>query len=140
MDEFQCAVAYQELVEILNEFGLGWLVRQVADVIKGGKTVVVHQKGQKHSHLQTKPYTKQEQLFLLIDAIERALVETAAMETEISEFLIAQNLEPKIIRSDGKQETVRDYSPSIVLSRKENADALKELLEKLRRDALAHVD
>ncbi|MBD2778054.1 hypothetical protein [Iningainema tapete] len=140
MDELQCAVAYQELVEILNEFELGWLALQVADVIKGGKTVVVHQNGQKHSHLETKLYTEQEKLFLLIDAIERALVETAAMETEISEFLIAQNLEPKIIRSDGRQETVRDYSPSIVHSRKENADALKELLEKLRRDALAHVD
>ncbi|MEC4813961.1 MAG: hypothetical protein SAK29_11910 [Scytonema sp. PMC 1069.18] len=140
MDEQECAVVYQELVEILNEFGLGWLALQIADIVQRGKTVVVYQNSQQNSYQETKPYTHQEQLFLLIDAIERVLVETAAMEAEISEFLVEQNLEPKIIRSDGKQETVRDYSTSTVRSRKENADVLKELLEKLRRDALTHVD
>ncbi|MBR8834693.1 MAG: hypothetical protein DSM106950_11805 [Stigonema ocellatum SAG 48.90 = DSM 106950] len=77
---------------------------------------------------------------MLIDAIERTLVETAAMEVEISEFLTEQKLEPKIIRSDNKRETIHDYSPEVVYPRKENADALKELLEELRRDALANVD
>ena len=75
-----------------------------------------------------------------IDAIERALVETAAMGVEISEFLREEKLEPKIIRSDNRREIVHDYSPEVVYRKKENADALKELLEELRRDALANVD
>ncbi len=140
MNEQECAVAYQELVEILNQFQLGWLVEKVADVIKRGKKVLVQDNGQKASHLEVEPLTNREQLFLLIDAIERALVETAAMEVEISDFLREQNLESKIITSDGKQETVHDYRRSVVYPRKENADALKELLEELRQDALAHVD
>lgn len=140
MNELECAVAYQELVEILNEFRLGWLVERVADVIKKGKTVTLQSYGQQPSRLEVEPLTNREQLFLLIDAIERALVETAAMEVEISDFLREQNLEPKIITSDGKQETVHDYRPEIVYPRKENADVLKKLLEELRRDALAHVD
>lgn len=140
MDEQECLVAYLELVEMLNEVGLNWLVERVADTIKRGKTVVVRDNGQQYSRLEIEPYTNRDQLFLLIDAIERALVETAAMEVEISESLREQHLEPKIIRSDGKTETVHDLRPEVVYPRKENADALKELLEELRRDALAHVD
>lgn len=140
MNELECAVAYQELVEMLNEVGMGWLVEKVADTIQRGKTVAVRDNGHRHSRLEIEPLTNLEQLFLLIDAIERALVETAAMEVEISEFLREEKLEPKIIRSDHKREIVHDYSPEVVYRRKENADALKELLEELRRDALANVD
>lgn len=141
MNEQECAVAYQKLVEILNEFRLGWLVERVGDVIKRGKIVIVQSNSQQPSRLEkVEPLTNREQLFILIDAVERALVETAAMEVEISDFLRSQNLAPKIITSDGKQETVHDYRPEVVYPRKENADALKELLEQLRRDALAHVD
>jgi hypothetical protein len=70
--------------------------------------------------------------------MERALVETAAMEVEISNFLIAEKLEPKIITSNGKRDTVHDYRPEVVYPRKENADILKQLLEELRQDVLAH--
>lgn len=139
MNEQECAVAYQELVEILNQSQLGWLVERVADVIRRGKTVIVQDNSQQPSHLKVEPLTNREQLFLLIDGVERALVETAAMEVEISDFLREENLEPKIITSDGNEETIHDYRPEIVYPRKENADILKELLEELRRSALAHV-
>lgn len=140
MDEQGCAIAYQELVEILDESGGEWLVKQVADAIKRGKTVFVRDNGKLHSRQEIKPYTNREQLLLLIDAIERAFVETAAMEVEISEFLRKENLAPQIITSDGKQETIDDYRPEVVYPRKEEADALKELLDELRQDALANVD
>ena len=136
MNELECADAYQELVEILNEFRLGWLVERVADVIKRGKTVSVQSNSQQPSRLEVEPLTNREQLFLLIDAIKRVLVEPAAMEVELSDFLREQNLEQKITTSDGKQETVHDYRPEVVYPRKEKADVLKELLEELRRDAL----
>ncbi len=136
MNELECADAYQELVEILNEFRLGWLVERVADVIKRGKTVSVQSNSQQPSRLEVEPLTNREQLFLLIDAIKRVLVEPAAMEVELSDFLREQNLEQKITTSDGKQETVYDYRPEVVYPRKEKADVLKELLEELRRDAL----
>jgi hypothetical protein len=139
MNEQECAVAYQELVEILNHFRLEWLVERVADAARRGKTVILQDNGQQSSHLTVEPLTNQEQLFLLIDAVEQALVETAAMEVEISDFLREENLEPKITTSDGQQETVHDYRPEIVYSRKENADVLKKLLEELRSSALAHV-
>lgn len=140
MDEQECIVAYQELAEILNELGVQWLLKRVNETIKRGKTLVVREKGKPPSRLKTEPYTYREQLMLLIDAMEQAFVAPAAMEVEISEFLKSQNLAPQIIRSDGNEETIRDYRSEVVFHHKENADALKELLEELRQDALAHVD
>lgn len=138
MNEQECAAAYQELANLLNELGMKWLVEKVTDTIQRGKPVAVRFNGQQQSRLETESLTQREQLFLLIDAIERALVETAAMEVEFSEFLRAEKLSPQIITSDGKRETIHDYRPEVVYPRKENADALKALLEELRRDAELH--
>ncbi len=140
MNEQECLVAYQELVEILNELGGEWLLKRVNETIKRGKTLVVRENGKQPSRLKTEPYTHREQLMLLIDAMERAFVVPAAMEVEISEFLKEQNLAPQIIRADGNEEIIRDYRSEVVCHHKENADALKELLEELRQDVLAHVD
>lgn len=136
MNEQECTVAYQELVEIINEHNLGWLVQRVHEAIERGKEVFVQNNYQKTPVLETKPYTEREKLFLLIDAIERTLVETAAIEVEISNFLIQEKLEPKITTSNGKRDIVHDYRPEVVYPRKENADILKQLLEELRQDVL----
>ncbi|MBR8834694.1 MAG: hypothetical protein DSM106950_11810 [Stigonema ocellatum SAG 48.90 = DSM 106950] len=65
MNEQECAVAYQELVEMLNEVGMGWLVEKVADTIQRGKNVAVRDYGQQHSRLEIEPLTNQEQLMIV---------------------------------------------------------------------------
>lgn len=137
MNEQECTAAYQELVETLNESNLERLVQRVEEVIERGKEVFVKD-DQYTSFITTKPYTEREKLFLLIDAIERALVETAAIEVEISNFLIQEKLEPKIITSNGKRDRVDDYRPEVVHAKKQKADILKQLLDELRQDALAY--
>ncbi|MFB2917085.1 MULTISPECIES: hypothetical protein [Aerosakkonema] len=140
MNEQECATAYQELASMLKELGMGWLVEKVELTIQRGENVAVSKNSQPYYRLENEPLKHREKLFLLIDAIERALVETTAMEVEISDFLISEKLEPKIITSDGNYATIDDYRPEVVYAKKQKADALKALLEELRRDALAHVD
>lgn len=41
MNDQECKVAYQELVETLNESNLSWLVQKVNEAIERGKEVFV---------------------------------------------------------------------------------------------------
>lgn len=125
----------KNLLKLKSESNLGRLVQRVEEVIERGKEVFVKD-NQNTSFITTKPYTEREKLFLLIDAIERALVEPAAIEVEISNFLIQEKLEPKIITSNGKRDRVDDYRPEVVHAKKQKADILKQLLDELRQDAL----
>ena len=136
MNEKDCAAAYQELVEILNEHELGWIAEKVARLIEEGKTSLNYPEWRTDPHLDFEEFTAREQLFILIDNIEYAVVEPVAIAGEVSEFLISQGLEPKIIRSNGKTETVKDLRPEIVKPQVQNALELKEFLEELRQDAL----
>lgn len=140
MDEKECAAAYQELVEILNEHELGWIAEKVARAIEEGKTSLNYAEWKKDPHLEWEEFTAREQLFILIDTIEHTVVEPVAIAGEVSEFLISQGLEPKIIRSNGKTETVKDLRPEIVKPQLQNALGLKEFLEELRQEALNNVN
>ena len=134
----ECASAYQELVEILRELNLGWLVERVETTIQRGKALFKETNGESYPYFE--PYSQREQLFLLIDALEKALIETVAMEEEIAKSLSAKNREPKVVWADDSGKTIHDYRPEVISVRKQNADVLKGLLEELRRDALANVN
>ncbi len=137
MTQQECASAYQELVEILRELNLGWLVERVETTLQRGKALFKETNGEFYPYFE--PYGQREQLFLLIDAVEKALIETVAMEEEIAKSLSQENLEPKAVWADDRGKSIHDYSPEVISVRKQNADVLKSLLEELRRDALAHL-
>ena len=91
MNEQDCFIAYSELERILYAFNLEWVTEQVAQSIREGKNIEENQ-----GRNRTEEYSAQEQLLLLIDAVEQAVVNTVEIETEIRRFLSAQDLEPEI--------------------------------------------
>ena len=84
MDEKDCAVAYEELVEIINEHELRWLAEKVASTIEEGKTSLNYPESRKDPYREFEEFTAREQLFVLIDTIEHIVVEPVAIAGEVS--------------------------------------------------------
>lgn len=146
MNQEDCLAVYQELVEILNALKLGWVTEQVADVISAGKTTEELVSGRKSPDLKLNYYTPQEQLLLLINAIEKSVIHSGEIETEILDIFRheAQNSDLKTelrftSSVDGKGKWFK-YSMEAVNSRQQHGQELKKLLEKLRQEMETHVD
>jgi hypothetical protein len=58
MTELECQQVYQELIILLQDLQLGWVVERIGAKVQGGR----------------------EQLLLLIDAVERLVVDTIGIE------------------------------------------------------------
>ena len=137
MNADECRETYQELEKILQEYNLDWVSQQVNETLREGKTVEEPSQS-KSARTSTKDYTLPEQLLLLIDAVEQALVNTVEMEKEISEFLLKEqeqsDLMPVItFYSEDKREAKKfNFSSGQVALRQHEASELKRLLESLR--------
>jgi len=146
MNQEDCLAVYQALVEMLNSIKLGWVTEQVADVISAGKTTEELVSGRKSPDLKLNYYTPQEQLFLLINAIEKSVINTGEIETEIMDIFRHEtqnsDLKPELrfTSSMEGQGTLFKYSIESVNSRKEHRQELKKLLEQLRQEMETNVD
>ncbi len=146
MNEQDCSAVYNALIEMLNAVKLGWVTEQVADVISAGKTIEELVSGRKSPDLKLNYYTPQEQLLLLIKAIEKSVINTGEIETEIMDIFSheAQNcdLKPEVrftssVEVEGQ---LFKYSIESVNSRKQHSQELKKLLEQLRQEMETNVD
>lgn len=142
MNEQDCSAVYNELVGILNSAKLGWVTDQVADVISAGKTVEEMVSGRKSPDLKLNYYTPQEQLLILINAVEKAVVQMEEIESEIAIALSHEaktaDLKPELkftSSGDGKGKFFK-YSVESVNLKKEQAQELKNLLEQLRQEVM----
>jgi hypothetical protein len=96
MTEPECQQTYQELVAMLQDLQLGWVVEKVEEQTQWGKmadTKSVDVPAQTASQaVLTKPetYTEQEQLLLLIDAVERLVVGSIEIEGALVDFLVEE--------------------------------------------------
>jgi hypothetical protein len=146
MNQEDCLAVYQALVEMLNPLKLGWVTEQVADVISAGKTTEELVSGRKSPNLKLNYYTPQEQLLLLINAIEKSVINTGEIETEILDIFRqeAQNndLKPELrfTSSVDREGKLFKYSIESVNSRKQHRQELKKLLEQLRQEMETNVD
>jgi hypothetical protein len=94
--------AYAMILSALREHGLSWVVEQIGDQVRAGKPItrVVATASPSGSHrysdevsparrprrerlTATEPYTSGERLTLALDAIERAVIQTADLEDEV---------------------------------------------------------
>lgn len=140
MNEQDCSAVYNALIEMLSSIKLGWVTEQVADVISAGKTIEELVSGRKSPDLKLNYYTPQEQLLLLINAIEKSVINTAEIETEIMDIFSHEapnsDLKPELRFTssvDGKGKLFK-YSVESVNSRQEQTQKLKILLEQLRQE------
>lgn len=138
MNEQNCGTVYDELVGILNQLELGWIAEQVEEILTAGKTVEEMVMGRKSPDLKLAYYSPEEQLLMLIDAIDRTVISGVEMEQEIATFLDNQGL-----TADFKSEVswhshvaqnaefVKFYQPEI-LERLAGAEQVRKTLGKLR--------
>lgn len=168
MDNQDFQRVFNDLSSTLTQQGLGWIVSEVIDVINEGQisTVKVEtfketlsdsgvereiQRASIAEFLSVVEYTPQEQLLLLLEAIEQTLVQTAAMEQEIAEFFEnetarnsnaprkAPTSDVVVLASELSTEDLTDdnYSvvrPSNARVHQEQAQRLQSLINALRRE------
>lgn len=143
MDEKECAAAYQELEAALNELNLGWVAAQVADTVRIGKTVEERSPTRRTPLTKIEDYTAPEQLWLLISAIEKAVVDSWEMEREIAIFFTRKTenspLSTSLIFSSfpRQAEKILEFNSDSLAQRSNSALELKQLLEKLRLEAFS---
>jgi|GEM_PF-6423024 len=109
MNDQECLRAYETLGTILSENGLVWIISQVEEQIRLGKTVEREietlkdvretglqssssslsnlKKGPRAKFPVTESYSSPEQLKVMIDAIERAVLDSATMENHLAAFM-----------------------------------------------------
>ncbi|MEA5519199.1 hypothetical protein VB834_12265 [Limnoraphis robusta Tam1] len=140
MNEQDCLTVYDELVEILNQLQFGWVSQQVLEVISAGKTVEEMVSGRKSPDLKLTYHTPKEQLLLLIDAIEKAVVNAVDIELEIassfSEEATTSDLQPelKFTSSFEKKSQFIKFPVELATHRKKEAETLLKLLHKLQKE------
>lgn len=109
MDEQQQRELFARLQQILTELRLSWINDQVNEQVQSGKLVnkdvqMVKEiddrqlsgfanyrpSGKPQRMVGIEPYSFEEQLFILLDAIEKSMVDIAAMQGEIARFFKSQ--------------------------------------------------
>jgi hypothetical protein len=151
MTEQDCQKTYQELVAMLQDLQLGWVIEQVELSVPNDLSSYFDYDQQQAETASTqavltKPVTKiaQAQLLQLIEATERIVVDTTDIEGELVNFLAAQGerLNSPIslgFVEDGDTVTVPvtiDISPD----RHQAATELRQFLQELRQEVMAGVD
>lgn len=129
MDEEDCFIAYRQLEEILDSFDLEWVTEQIGQTIREGKNIEENQERNR-----TEEYSAQEQLLLLINAVEQAVVNTLEIATEMSRFLSAQELrqEVRFYPSDEREGDFFVFAPRLLEERISSARELRDYLNNLR--------
>jgi hypothetical protein len=146
MTEPECQQTYQELVAMLQDLQLGWVVEKVEEQIQRGKmadTEPMDVPAQTTSQaVLTKPetYTEQEQLLLLINAVERLVVGSIEIEGALVDFLVeeTERLQSPITLSF-ESDSVPALTPEGegLEARRPAVAELKRILQVLRQEALS---
>lgn len=152
LSDTESSHVYEALSKFVRERGLDWILEQVAEQVRFGmeekKSVRVgrddvwpetpdepRSRRSKVLFAATRPFTEQEKLRLLIDAIQQAVVNTTEMEASFREglgtlevpragMLVREELNPKFI----------EISESPQVERRAGAQKLATLLGELREE------
>jgi hypothetical protein len=136
---------FKAIADMLRDLQVEWVLTQVMDEVKEGKTKPKHisvtsepssgTKGSRTKFLSTQPYTTKEQLELLIVAIERAVVATTAIQAAFFE-LVGQG--PTAVRfvEETEQEPAHEYSAPALQQQRSVTD-LVEVLKELHAEVRA---
>jgi hypothetical protein len=149
MTEPECQQTYQELVAMLQDLQLGWVVEKVEEQIPRGKMAdpeSMDVPAQTTSQaVLTKPetYTEQEQLLLLIDAVERLVVGSIEIEGALVDFLVeeTERLQSPITLSF-ESDSVPALTPEDegLEARRPAIAELRQILQALRQEAISGVE
>jgi hypothetical protein len=148
MTDLECQQTYQELVTLLQDLQLGWVVDKVEAQIQRGKMAeepldVPAQAASQAVLTKPETYTEQEQLLLLIDAVERLVVGSIAIEGALVDFLVeeTERLQSPITLSF-ESDSVPALTPEDegLEARRPAIAELRQILQALRQEAISGVD
>jgi hypothetical protein len=151
MTEQDCQQTYQELVTMLQDLQLGWVIEQVelnvpSDLSEYFDEAQRQAETASTQAVLTKPVTKmaQAQLLRLIEATERIVVDTTDMEGELANFLAVQGERPNGPISLGfvEDDDIATAPTMITVSpdRRQAATELRQFLQVLRQEVMTGVD
>jgi hypothetical protein len=154
MTEQECQQVYQELATLLQDLNLGGVVEQVEARVQAGKLedresladrALQTEIGSAQAVL-TKPatYTAQERLLLLIDTVERIVVDTTEIKGALVEFLTEESTRlqaPVTLSFEADRSPLLTESDAQGLEERRQAiGELRQLLQTLRQEAFPVVD
>lgn len=155
MNERDCDTIYDTLITILSEHNLLWIMDQVEEQVRSGKTIEreietltevrphalesgtsILRKGPKARFPVTVPFDPCERAQITIDAIQHALIDSFTMEQDLVEFLDRQpNAIPQIeFYEDDSNQPRRLISRTAIAERTQSSAQLHKLLNELREE------
>ena len=153
MNPVEARKAYERLIGALRQLDLTWIVEEIEQQVAAGKTKRVSLRVPKGTDvdfllaepqepswrrgptqfLRSEAYTEVERLLLLVDAIQHVVEAGADMEAEIIHQTGAVAV---VFESEAETESVRRLESNEGAARSSFAVTLRELLMKLRAEAL----
>ncbi|WP_066425697.1 hypothetical protein [Anabaena sp. 4-3] len=136
---------YCQVEEIINYYELSWIIEQVNNSIREGKIVSIEEKlakknREKTPRIKREDYTAKEKVLLLLDAFERAVLNTIELEKEVGKFLTEEirdsQLEPQIKFYSEEEENIHEFifDTDRINLRQQEAGELQNLLNHLRQE------
>ena len=140
--------AYEIILGHLREIGLSWVVAQIQEQVRLGKSVTPYADttavllaekplaGRRQALTSTEEYTEDERLEIALQAIEIALVHSAAMEKELVNFYNSSPDFPSKVsfEPDEFDESKRLVVEIIPDNRRSAIEKLESVLSKLRSE------
>ena len=146
MNEQDCLIVYDQLLDCLNDCNQGWVMEQVIDGISAGKTIEETVYGRNSPDLKLSYYSAKEQLLFLISAIERIVLNTLEFESQIQTVLAHEmkiyQLKPELCFTspfERKGELMK-MNPDSLKNRKNQAKQLQLLLNQLKQEVLQNAN
>jgi hypothetical protein len=158
MNDTECNETFGELTEIVHSSGLGWIIEQVKDEIRVGRNIDEEtvqgfssdeeprlfpfdpgseylKAGPRAKFPVVREYSACERVILLIEAIDRAVADTAQMEAEVLTRLSSPEIKDAGLGvADDDQELIATIDRTSVLERAKTAAKLKSLLKELIKE------
>jgi hypothetical protein len=162
MNDVECDQTFGELSEIVRSFNLDWIIEQVKEEIRAGENIDEEtvrgfasddrdvrslafdpageylKAGRRAKFPVVREYSACERVILLIEAVDRAVVETAQMEAELlARFAKEDQQILKLGFADDEQERIRLIDTESVFKRAAAASELNILLKQLKDEVSA---
>jgi|GEM_PF-6583183 len=90
MNSIECDEVYQELEVVLAEYGIEWITQQTRSRINLGITYEKTISRKTNFVIESRDYTSQDRLKILLDNIQKFICDTVQIEIKVIEFF-AQN-------------------------------------------------
>ncbi len=144
MNQEDARLTFTTLAETLEKLGLGWMLDQVRQEITLGKTVAKtlsvmpedfvgfeRKSRQRVRFVSTREYSHQEQLALLIDAMEQTIVGSIEMQSSI---LSVVDLPAVRFISEEDQSEKHSFTRGDVEQSRSSTELLKTICQELRHE------